>query len=203
MVKISKELTHIYHNQLASGLINIGDAESRADEITTLFDKSLVLTSDLKRLPYLLGGKLFVWYDSHILISMTASTVVGVGFTVVLLNGTYEIADYVNFADLMGNTRAVDDILLVLHGSFHTIASTQAGNVVNVPISHWDFEGQKILYDSITLMVFLDADANVATATFSGSNIKVNYELEIDWRPLNKAELMEFLMEHIYAKQGD
>ncbi len=203
MVKINKQLTHIYHEQLTSETIGIGANRSTAVRDIELFEKSLVLTSDLKRLPYLLGGKLFIFYDSHILISLIASGLLGMGFTVVLMNGTYDVAAFDTYGDLMGDDRAKDDVLLVLHGSFHSIATTNAGNVVHVPISHWDLEGEKILYNALTLLVFLDADTNVASATFGGTNIKANMELEIDWKPINKAEMMEFLTEHIYAKQGD
>lgn len=203
MVKINKELTHIYHRQINMAGIPIGGALSGTGHVTTLFDKSLVLTQDIKRLPYLLGGKLFIWYDAHILINLVASGLVGLGFTIALLNGDYDIDNYVGFSDLMDDFKAIDDLLFVLHGSFHTIASTQAGNVINVPISHWDFEGEKILYDSFTLMGFLDCDTNVATADFPLGNVRMNYELEIDWKPTNKAEMMEFITEHIYAKQGD
>lgn len=198
-----KELTHIYHGIKDAGIVSIGSAQGWGHSYLELFEKALVLTADLKRLPYLLGGKIFITYDSHILIDLIASGLVGMGFTIVLLNGTYDAGEFQNFTALMDNERAKDDILMVLHGSFHSIASTQAGNVINVPISHWDFEGKKILYDTLTLMSFLDADTNVATASWGGNNIRAAFELEIDWQPLNKAEMMEFLMEHIYAKQGD
>lgn len=196
-----KELTHIYHRVKWAEAIAIGDASDQSHVHEELFAKSLVLTSDLKRLPYLLGGKVNIWYDSHILVNMVASGLVGLGFTVVLLNGSYDSADFVHFGEVLDDPRASDDVLLILHGSFHAAAGL-APVPPNVPISHWDFEGKKILYDTITLMCFLDADTNVATAIF-GSNIRFMYELEIDWQPLNKIEMMEFLMEHIYAKQGD
>lgn len=203
MVKVNKPLTHIYHADIDNlNAIVIGQNATRATLNYELFAKSLVLTSDLKRLPYLLGGKIFIWYDSHILVNIVGSALTGIGFTVVLLNGTFDAGNYGNFNEIMDDNEAVDDILLVLHGSFHAAAGT-APVPPNVPISHWDFEGKKILYDTISLLMFLDADTNVGTADFSASNIIPSFELEIDWEPINKAEMMEFLTEHIYAKQGD
>ena len=201
MVKITKEMTHIYHaNQYIAG-VDIGAANSVAYNANELFEKSLVLTSDLKRLPFLLGGKLYFWFDSHIHTSLIASGLAGVGCTIVLMNGTYEQGDFATFRDLVQDERAQDDILLVSHAFWHSIAANVGTQ--DIQASHWDFEGQKILYDTITMIIFVDCDANVASQNFSLTNIECVYELEIDWRPFNKAEMNEFIMEHIYAKQGD
>ena len=201
MVKVNKELTHLYHaNQYMAG-VDIGEYFSVAYHAVELFEKSLVLTSDLKRLPFLLGGKLYFWFDSHIHVSMVASGLAGVGATIVLMNGSYEAGDFDNFRALMQDDRAEDDILLVSHGFFGAVAGESP--FVDIQNSHWDFEGQKILYDTITMIIFIDCDANVSAQNFSLTNIEAIYEIEIDWRPFNKAEMQEFIMEHIYAKQGD
>ena len=58
MVKVNKDLTHIYHNHVYSEEVAIGADSGRSEINHELFEKSLALTSDLKRLPFLLGGKL-------------------------------------------------------------------------------------------------------------------------------------------------
>lgn len=201
MVRVKKQLTHIYHEKIDGGIVNIGENKSFEEVTTELFAKQLVLTSDLKRLPYLLGGKLSLWVDAHIGTSLIASGLRGVGINAVLMNGFYDGASFQTYPALMLDDKAQSDILMTAFGVVDALASEVAS--FSLPSSHWDFEGDKILYDTITLIVFLDCDTNVATSVFGASNTKAMYELEIDWKPIDKPELMEFLMEHIYARQGD
>lgn len=203
MVKLIKQLTHIYHETVNSGQMPIGAASSVNSKQTELFEKSLALTQDLKRLPFLLGGKVYFWLDAHALYSVALSTLVGLGFTAVLMNGSYIDEDFGSVFDLFANPSAVDDILLVCHGNIDYIISPLVGLNTEIQTSHWDFEGNVVLFDTITLFIFLDADTNVSVSDFASGKIKAQFELEIDWRPFSKAELQEFIMEHIYAKQGD
>lgn len=203
MVKIQKELTHIYHDVIRNAEIVIGDSSSVISRQTELFSKSLALTQDLKRLPFMLGGKVYFWLDAHALYNVTLSSLVGLGITVVLLNGSYEPDDFVTYGELIGDERVKDDVLLVAHGSLHYHTTPLAGIALETTPSHWDFEGNVVLFDTITLFIFLDADTNVASADYLENKIKAEYEIEVDWRPFSKAELQEYIMEHIYAKQGD
>lgn len=197
---VKKSLTHIYQNGQAGAVVAIGDFNSVSQKYIELFEKALVLTSDLKRLPFLLGGRLFFWYDAHIPISLVASTLAGVGFTAVLLNGNHVLPD--TFLAMMGDRTLVDDLLLTCHGII-TAQAAGAGYMIHVEDSHWDFEGEVPLFDSLTLGMFTDCDNNVASANFGAGLIRVHMEIEVDWKPFSAAELKEFLMEHIYAKQGD
>lgn len=205
MVKISKNLTHIYHLSKCSGIVAIGTAKSNNTVQEELFKKSLALTSDLERLPFLLGGKVYFWLDSAIFGNILTSAISGVGVTVVLMNGSYNNDDFDLWEALYNNPKAKDDILLVCHGIISQVTGTAPEYAINVDArdSHWDFEGQIVLFDTITLLIFVDVDTNVSSADFLGCRIRGEAEIEIDWRPFSKGELQEFIMEHIYAKQGD
>lgn len=190
--------------RIANEIIAIGNSSSNDASQLELFDKSLALTSDLKRLPFLLGGKVYFWLDAHALYGVGLSTLTGLGVTVVLMNGNYMQGDFLNWTALISDERANDDILLVTHGSLHYHLGVAEYNVaVNIKQSHWDFEGQIVLFDTLSILIFLDADTNVSSADYLTGKIKGEAEIEIDWRPFSKGELQEFIMEHIYAKQGD
>lgn len=196
-----RELTHLYHQYIQNGQIAIGDFQITNEEKITLFEKSLVLTSDLKRLPYLLGGRLLIGLHANVATNIIASVINAITFDLVLLNGDYDAADFNEAEDVITDDKAKDDILLMAHGYIHALAGDTP--TVDIQQSAWDFEGQKILYDTLTLLGFSYANANIGTAAFGPKNLKGFMEIEVDWKPLNKAEMMEFLMEHIYAKQGD
>ncbi len=203
-MKVNKELTHIYHINVSQGTITVGSAYEASEEQEELFEKSLVLTSDIKRLPYLLGGKVGFWWDANILTNMLASGLSGVGVDAILMNGEYTGNAFANLATLLADDNAKDDMLLWSHADFQLFVGTAPEYGVNIEVQtgHWDFEGAVILYDKITLLIFSDANTNVSTTGFT-TNVKALAEIEIDWKQINKPELMDFIVEHIYAKQGD
>lgn len=196
-----KELTHLYHRVVRGTTIGIGALHSEASEAIELFEKSLALTSDLKRLPFLLGGKLSILFAEHLPTSLIASGLIGVQITGYLMNGTYIDDDFQTPQDLILDERARDDILLMVAGHVGNVAG-QAG-VFDIKDSHWDFEGETVLYDTISLLLFLRTDVNVASAVLTGADMSVIMEVEIDWKPISAKDFQEFIMEHIYAKQGD
>lgn len=200
-----KELTHIEHifEKDAVG-IGIGSDHWYWEERLSLFEKSLILTSDLKRLPYMLGGKVFIQTQAELMSNMLASAVGGLEVTILLMNGYYTANDYdrFNFGEesLVDDSRAVNDILLICHGRWH-FDTTNNLAVAEVQESHWDFEGQKLLFDTVTMLSFARTNVAVANAILElPSGI---CEFEVDWRPVNKPELIEFMLEHIYAREGD
>ena len=195
-----KEFTHIYHEYIQMNEIVIGVAQSSAHNQVELFEKSLVLTSDIKRLPLLLGGKLTFTTTGHLLTNMAASVITGLVWTGFLMNGTYDANLYAEPYEVWEDDRAKDDILLHLFGV--AISGSDAA-VLDIQDSHWDFEGKKILYDTITLLMFAQSNVNVATSNLGRVNGYLTLEIEVDWAPVSPAELKEFVLEHIYAKQGD
>ena len=200
MVKIKKNMTHIYHDNIKMAQIDIGSSKSVNNKQITLFDKSLVLTSDLKRLPLLLGGKLMINSTGNFNLDMGASNLDGLELWGVLMNGSYDADDFTQPDDLINDEKARADILLMILG-LCTIDTNKV--LFQLSDSHWDFEGQKILYDAMTLLIFVEGNTNVSVANFDENNIELIMEIEIDWEPVSKAELEEFVLEHIYAKQGD
>lgn len=197
-----KLLTHIYHEKTEAGTIAIGDDASNRVNNIELFDKSLVLTGDIKRLPMLLGGKLSFLFNPHALNKMSTSVLSGLTMAGCLMNGHYSEDDFNDLAAIYNDERAKDDILLTVHASMN-IKVPYDNPCIEVQDSHWDFEGKAILYDTITLMMFLSANQNVGTADLDGFLFNVAMEIEVDWDPISKPEMQEFIMEHIYAKQGD
>ena len=138
MVKVKKELTHIYHDYEINRVISIGDTSSVNTKQLELFKKTLALTSDLKRLPFLMGGKVFIWLDAHALYGVSLSGLVGIGITAVLMNGSYNDDDFLNYGEIIADDRAKDDILLVAHGNLHYHVTPLAGVMTEFQVSHWD-----------------------------------------------------------------
>lgn len=197
-----KEFTHIYHEKVEANTVAIGDSLSNAIKNIELFQKSLVLTGDIKRLPVLLGGKLAFLINAHSFNKMSTSVLSGLEVAGVLMNGHYEQDDFTDLAAIYDDDRAKDDMLMTVWGIM-AIKVPYDNPCIEITDSHWDFEGKTILYDTLTLIMFLAGNANVGSADLDGHLFNLTMEIEVDWEPINQKEMQEFIMEHIYAKQGD
>ena len=117
-IKIEKPDTHIYHEYLNAGNIATGQHESVNSKSIELFEKSLVMTSKIDKLPHLLGGKIQGFTDMSIHTDLLASSLAGVDIAGVLLNGDYTGIFGLNddyALDLMEIPRRKRDIQLVSH----------------------------------------------------------------------------------------
>lgn len=204
MVMIDRPNTHIYHMDIKAPTLDIGKEIIVAVVTLELYDKSLVLTSDIKKLPYLLGGSLKVFHDVSLRGDLAASGLGGVATHAILMNGDWS-------AILNGELRYQEaildvpsrqkEILLVAHSTVYQNA-TIFYFVVVTDQAPWDFEGEHILYDTISLVIFADVDTAVG-GTPLGSYSWSEAILEIDWKDINKKELDDYIREHIFARAGD
>jgi len=203
-VNVNKQDTHIYFDYLEAGEITVGAEKDVVSEGIELYDKSLVLTSDIKRLPHLLGGSLKAFYDSSLIDDLIASGLTGIDITVVLMNGDYSgifiggTNDYV--PDLLEVPSRRKDVLMVSHKIFSLNA---ANNVIIFQEDNdfWDFEGEVILMDTITLVIFANAGSAVSSVALA-SYAWAESILEIDWKPISNKDLQDYVMEHVFARQG-
>lgn len=199
-----KELTHIYTLHRSIGSVNIGSSSRIQATPLELFAKTLPLTSDLKRLPYLLGFNMHVWLSPDISGEVGAGAVENIAFSGILLNGTYT-ATFSRAQDVLDDPRASDDIIGMCSGIVLTTGLIGADQPKSIDIQNfaWDFEGRKILYDTVTLLTFAETEVNVGDSAIAEDMIDIIVHMEVDWRPVSLKEIQEFIMEHIYAKQGD
>lgn len=201
-VEVERPDTHLYSEHVQAADIQIGQNYKAAAETITLFEKSLVLTSDLKRLPYLVGGKLSCYFDTTIHSDLVTAVLAGLHITSVLLNGDWkatidgQIGTYKSIIQDKPGRRK--EILLVAHGFVWRDTATL---MIYFEPEHFQYVGEKVLYDTITLALFADAGAaaQAALASYAWSEMLI----EVDWKPLNEDDLQEFLMEHIYARGGE
>lgn len=202
-VEIEKADTHIYSEYVSATSINTGEATSIAAVPIVLFDKSLVLTSDLKRLPYIVGGKCAVYFDPTIHTDLVTSVLAGLHVTVALFNG--DMVSELDGANNLTWIQAIMDVLsrkkellMVAHGLIWRDVQN-----LELEFDHGQFlySGEKILYDTLTLAIFANSDANPtqALASFAWGEVVI----EVDWKEFSEADLKEFLLEHVYARGGD
>lgn len=197
---VKKEQTHIYTLTRLSPQLDIGDYEISEYSQLTLFAKTLPLTSDLKRLPVLLGINMKVLNSPDMSGEIVGGGVEYCTVTGVLLNGTYDSDDFINIRELLADERASDDIIGIVQGYWGNDA---AGLTNEIQDFAWDYEGEKILYDTVSVLLFMETEVVVANSAISHSMATVVAIMEIDWKPVSVKEVQEFIMEHIYARQGD
>ena len=197
--------THIYLEYCVMEAIGSGKESTVSVKHIELYDKSLVLTSDIKQLPFLVGGGLNGFFDPSIMDDLVASGASGMQCDMVLLNGQYDDAlfgDALNYgalyqSDILAIPGRRKDVLLVAHISIMHKTAAATTVFFNDP-SKWDFEGEAILYDTLTLLCFTNTDVSLG-AGFSGYG-HCEAILEIDWKPISTKEMDEFIRESIFAR---
>lgn len=185
MVKpnLKYELNHIDSVGLASLGIAIGVQNSTAEVELQLFEKSLALTSDLKRLPILRSKKGIITFGGNIGGLMGGSGLGGLTATINLYNG---IIDTKNIIDVM------------------EVFVSQSGNIIQSTTENhesWDLEGGILLKDKLTMVLALSGSGLVAAADIPAGILFARWLLEIDWTPVSKKEFEEFILESVYAEQ--
>jgi len=188
MVSINEKynLNHIYHINTTSSVISIGSANSANTEELELFQKSLALASDLKRLPILRG--IFASTDFSVAApnEMNTSSIRNIKWSVELYNDDVE---------------SQDEGELLARWTLYCAQTNGVLEFVGFDMSSWDYEGGILLSDKVSIKGELFSSSNVATADFPADRFNGDVFLEIDWVPVSKSQLDDFIREHIYAKQ--
>jgi len=182
-LKTEYELNHIYHIRVLNTEISVGDKTCTITTLLELFQKSLALTSDLKRLPILRG--------------ITGTWLMYAGFDSSLVaTGNGEFNCQVRLYN--------DDDTSDIEQMIWEVMAYGAGDGTNLqcialPALSWDYEGGVLLNNEIALWFEFSLKDDAVTNAFPASYIGVSLFLEIDWYPVSKKEFQEFILENVYA----
>lgn len=186
MVKMDVEynLNHIYTLIINSPDIATGSDETETDGEIELFEKSLALTSDLKRLPIL--RSLIATINPAVTFygKMTASNVTTVRVTLdVYTDEDRETENQIWHCSL----------ILYVDGTNHVV-------IVSKDEPSWDFEGGVLCFDKLYYTIKTQTETNVTTNDLNDVGA-IRLFLEIDWAELKKGQFEQYILENIYAKQ--
>jgi len=187
-LKAPYELNHVYHVAINSLELPVGDSEESEDVELELFEKSLALASDLKRLPILRSLSKIPFLNIQIKSDMQGSTVNAVQLRIKIYD----------------SEKDDDDDNLIWSGSMNCWFDSGAATFESeIPPDSWDFEGGRLLGHKIIIESTIQASSNPATNPFPAGNLNFDLFFEIDWYPVKKPELDDFIREHLYARMGD
>jgi len=176
-------LNHIYQTADANDTMAGGTTYQQKVNTQELFERPLALASDLKRLPILRGLSGGIRAYASLRDNMLAAGCITSTVICSVYNGDVE-AD-----NLIGRWAA--------HAFYWD--ATKSFDLEIEPVT-WDYEGGVLLMDEINI-VFELANAPTNPNNF-GASWAYDLFLEIDWTPVSKAQLQDFIMEYLYAR-GD
>ena len=184
--KISFPLNHVEVIDSYSAGIPVGQLISTNAIELELFNKSLALAGDLKRLPFLRSIYGSVKVDPTMQAAMVASglNVISVKFT--LYNGKVDVDNI--FGEFCG------------HVHYSTVTNWYAIYMNDI---EWGLVGGLLLNNKLNVVVTIQANSNVAGITFPGFMFTSKVFFEIDWAEISKSELTEYITEHVYADMGE
>jgi hypothetical protein len=179
--KLGYELNHIYRDALSNPVVAIGARTSLQTTTRTLFEKSLALTSDLKKLPILRSLFCDLKLYATFLASLIASGWAGMYFTITVYDGAID----------------VDKIIAQAHGNFFYHAN---GIVYNKPQFVWPYLGGYLLHDKMIITMDVVANQNAAGTAFPIDQVIGIINSEIDWCEINQADFKDYILENVYSE---
>lgn len=202
MVNVGQKynLNHIYkitdnQDYLLSPEIALGAAAGEIVYILTLFEKSLALTSDLKRLP-ILRSLSFSTRLHPDWIGRLTSAGIATAVTVIYIYNEEITNDELTG---MGATGQFARESLIWSGCIITSVAT-SNQVISRDFPTWDYEGGYLLNNKISVVLRTVSNAVTSGAAYPTGTHDVLPYFEIDWVPVSKAEFQEFILENVYAK---
>lgn len=186
-LKVDYELNHIYRLATNNPELIVAVTEWDNSEELELFQKSLALASDLKRLPVLRSLSGCVELDADMRAHMGNASVEIIDFILKLYNGD------ANEMDAEHQIWAGAGVIY-----FDTTAKTAQ---IHLPNIDWDYEGGLLLGDTITLGLIGECDGAVTTNIIPSAMLKAVIFLEIDWTPITSKQLDDYIKEHVYARE--
>ena len=184
--KLGYNLNHIYNDTIGNAQVEVGSKSQVNRQEINLFDKSLALTSDLKRLPVLRSFDINILLDTGILTQMSAS-----GWMLCRIDAALYNCKISNISE---EYRIGKVVAYVYYDGTSANCMIQVGNL------EWDLEGGLLLYDKITMSCNIYGNANVDPAIPAGE-VNADFDIEIDWVKVTKSEFEDYLLEHVYAEQ--
>ena len=183
--EIDYNLNHIYKISLGTTAIVSGQSQSVANVTQEFFKKSLILTSDLKRIPVLRGYHIEHQCGPAMKSKMGAANVE----TCVLNTEVYR-----------GLNQQDEDSLFGLDSIFFKsdVDENTALNLNNIAKS---YGGGIIMPRVINVNLIITCSTPTATDNISASFGFTRIWLELDWVAVTKAKFHEWLMENVYVDE--
>jgi hypothetical protein len=189
MVKLSEKynLNHFYRFAIEQNDIPSGFASTSGTQDFELYEKSLALTSDLKRVPILRG--------IHVSWDVSAGWVQSMGG-----EGIVEYNAEVQLYNAPADDQDDDEILGEWEMDLTIVAgSPDVSKTIWADDEGYQFEGGILLNDTISFGTQVATDGtNVGADLVSLATCVI--VLEVDWVKLTKAQMNEFIQEHLFAR---
>jgi hypothetical protein len=188
-------LNHIYYKYCAPGNLAVGyHVELDVIDIE-LFNKSLALTSDLKRLPILRSIMVNERYGRLTAAQMQASAVTNAILTLIVLNEKLNVAELETV--WLNNLWEDHEVIYCAEMTIQQTAGQLTYHQLNE--SAWSFLGGILLGSNLTIGLITATATNVAAAQLPPVGA-FDFFAEIDWQPVSKDEFEQFILENVYAK---
>lgn len=184
--QLTYNLNHIYRVYVYQGEIAVGASEddSETDFQLELYERSIALAGDLKKLP-VLRGLSGSW-------SLNGAIISRMGAAGSSINGiNCEIIVY----DANDND---EDWELIRYSLF--VYQESGSHVVEKEPIVWDYEGGYVLNNTITIRIITSASNNAATNAFPEKTIEAYVFFEVDWVPATKQQVTDYINEFIFAR---
>lgn len=196
-----RALNHIYPIYAISPQLDVGEVHhSVVCNRRVLFEKSMVLAEDLDRLPCLVGHMSSGWTEEDMIAIMGVGGVQKLQADFFLIDGNVNDNEVVGIDTIQQMVESFDmNILAHLHIDVIMHITASIGTVINDRCS-WDFEGQRVLSDTISIVGNIRTNDPVEGAIQARAFSSL-FLLEIDWKPITKKQLTEYLMEHVYTQR--
>jgi hypothetical protein len=198
MSGVKYNLNHIYAQAIGNENIAIGASETVEVVDFVLFEKSLALTGDLKRLPVIRSISIEVNYGV-----LWAGQLAGTGQNTIraeccVFNKEFTEAELEAIFTAAEMYDPKNDILWSNYKMAHYEAANNIG-FVQQGCSVWPFKGGVLAKNQLTISLQTEIPANAAGADFDADTITAIVFFEIDWVPVSANEFKEFILESVYA----
>ena len=193
MVELKNEqLNHFYKVNTNPTRIEIGDTTGLVNNDTIeLYEKSLALMSELKRLPIIRSAEA-IFGAADLFKLMDASAINGFTLTVQMFNGKKEITSFGDYTD--------EDMFFHKELTIQVNDSTAATNTSSISLVDGGFipKASSILGKSeVTILTRLSADEVVAGAVFDPMGVPII--IEVDWIKASKNQIDDYIREAWFA----
>jgi len=187
-LKTPYELNHIIYHVLENTSIPVGNSQDVVTHEIELFERSLALTSDVKRFPILRSLTVnFDWSES-IAANMNSSGRSNASFKIYIWNASQE---------KIANDNLIFSSLAFIAQSTGTIVMIQVQN------ESWSFKGGALLGPEVTVRLVTSMAGNVTSVAFPEEVLNGQIFLEVDWFPLSKNQFKDIVLEDVYSRAGE
>ena len=206
MVKLAgEEMNHIYKSSFKQGCIDesgdsttdvdidVGDTEAYFKKELTLYEKSLALTNDLKRLPIVRDIETIIDMPNPIT-EITASGRADLSIEIFGFNGKVDfdissVEQYIESEDLIYYRKK--------NINFNNATAANITAVTEFDEGGWIPKASSILgRNKMTFIAKLQTVGAVATSTLIVNDIIAI--TEVDWQNVNKKEIEQYIMEDYF-----